>query len=660
MPQPKRWHPADIAVALVVALGIALGLSGFNHFGASWDEAQDFAYARESLEAYRSQAPDWSTLGEGDFVELHGPAYLMASELAARWLTRLRPGWPLVDARHFNNHVIFLSGLMALYVLVRRSLGPRAALLAFALMATQPLIAGHSFINQKDTPFMVLFTATMAAGALYAAGAAGNGRPAGQLGQPGLPPGESLWPKVVQEWRDASRARKTVLGLVLMVTVALVLELLIGDRLIWPAIQAAIQQAHAGEAVPWLNRLFAWLAPNAAQVPAEDYVAKAARTFRWLRIPLAILGLVPAGLLVGAVFPMVRIPWNSRRIWIGAGRPNAASVAGLLLAGALLGVTVSVRSLGVFAGGLVTLLMLRNRRPALLEILVYWVVAALACYATWPYLWGDPIGGFADSLRVMAAFPWQGDILYAGKLWDAGAVPWHYLPFLTAAQLTLPATLLAVLGAIVTVRRTHPAAMDRMLGLIVLLWAGVPGVAAVALQSVVYDNTRQFLFALPPIFMLAGAGLDWLLTRFRSKVAGAAVAAALLAPGVLGIVRLHPYEYTYYNVLAGGTQGASRRFETDYWCTSYREGMERIGALAPDGTVVAVLGPAEAAREGAPHNLEIRRIDDGSDPTADQVSFGLACTRSNGDERFYPDYPVTQELTAGGAILAVLKDFRRP
>jgi hypothetical protein len=31
------------------------------------------------------------------------------------------------------------------------------------------------------------------------------------------------------------------------------------------------------------------------------------------------------------------------------------------------------------------------------------------------------------------------------------------------------------------------------------------------------------------------------------------------------LVRLHPYEYIYYNSLAGGVRGASQHYETDYW-----------------------------------------------------------------------------------------------
>src|ERR1044071_8282194 len=46
---------------------------------------------------------------------------------------------------------------------------------------------------------------------------------------------------------------------------------------------------------------------------------------------------------------------------------------------------------------------------------------------------------------------------------------------------------------------------------------------------------------------------------------------AVLALSIIPIVRLHPYQSTYYNELVGGTRGASLRFETDYWLSSYRE-----------------------------------------------------------------------------------------
>ncbi len=650
----------DAAAGLAVVCALLLGLSGFNHFGASWDETQDYAYASLSLSAYRGPVPEWSRLAEGDYVELHGPAYLMASELAATGLTRLRPGWSMLDARHFTNQFIFLVGGLSLYLLTRRLIGRRAALFALAMMATQPLLWGHSFINQKDTPFMALFLASVAAGLLVASKPEGDRVP--DPGEPHsvLTTRDAMWRAARMNWGSATRIRKFLLAGVLLAAAAVVVEVVFLNRVLWPAVQSVILRAHAGDSLPWINALFDRLAPGAAQVPASSYVDRAAQAYSWLRPILAFLAIAAAWLAGRAVLPSVRLPWNVRWSWRGSPKPGAGSVAGLLLAGVLLGVTISVRSLGVFAGVLVTLFMIRHRRPPVVGILAYWAMAALACYATWPYLWGDPFGRFVDSLRTLAAFPWQGDILYAGKLWDAGATPWHYLPFLILAQLTLPALLLALIGLGVGLHRVVQRAMDGIALGLLMVWGSVPIAAAIALRSIVYDNARQFLFALPPLFILAGLGIDGILGRIRSRAIGAAGVLALLAPGVLGILALHPYEYTYFNSLVGGTEGAYRRFETDYWCTSYREAMELIGATAPPGAVIAVSGPWYSAQQVARADLVIRQIDDGTDPRADQVTFGLACTRTNKDAVFYPGFPAAEEITAGGATLAVIKDFRRP
>jgi len=566
----------------------------------------------------------------------------------------------MLDARHFNNHISFLVGLVSLYLLTVRLAGRRAALGAFALMATQPLLMGHSFINQKDTPFMALFLASVAAGVLCSSSSTGTRISASSRVRSVSALARASWRAARQDWRSATRRRRTLFACVVLAAVAVSGGVLLVYPTLPLAVQLIILRAHAGESSTWINALFDLIAANAAQVAAWSYVGKAARIYARLRPLIVVLAWIPAFFAGRMVFPSLRLPGNLRFPWTGMGKPRLGLAVALGAAGALLGVTISVRSLGVFAGVLVTLLLLLEKRPPLVGILVYWAAAALACFGTWPYLWDDPIGGFVDSLRVMAAFPWEGIILYAGQVWYAGATPWHYLPFLIAAQVTLPAILLAVPGVVVILRRAHSWDMHWGLGALLFFWMSVPIVTAVALQSVVYDNTRQFLFALPPLFIFAGIGLEWLWTRCRPRVMGAAVVTALLAPGVLGVLTLHPYEYTYFNALVGGTQGAFRRYETDYWCTSYREAMEQINAVAPTGGVVAVSGPSVTAKQDARADLVIRQMDDGTDPVADRVDFGLACTRSNSDEGFYPRYAVTGEVTAGGATLAVIKDFRQP
>jgi hypothetical protein len=44
------------------------------------------------------------------------------------------------------------------------------------------------------------------------------------------------------------------------------------------------------------------------------------------------------------------------------------------------------------------------------------------------------------------------------------------------------------------------------------------------------------------------------------------------------LVRLHPYEYLVYNSLVGGLDGASRRYDLDYWFGSMPEAINYLEA----------------------------------------------------------------------------------
>jgi hypothetical protein len=51
------------------------------------------------------------------------------------------------------------------------------------------------------------------------------------------------------------------------------------------------------------------------------------------------------------------------------------------------------------------------------------------------------------------------------------------------------------------------------------------------------------------------------------------------------MVRLHPYEYVYFNRSSGGLREAFGRYETDYWGASFKEGlqwvMHKLPAIEP-------------------------------------------------------------------------------
>jgi hypothetical protein len=104
----------------------------------------------------------------------------------------------------------------------------------------------------------------------------------------------------------------------------------------------------------------------------------------------------------------------------------------------------------------------------------------------------------------------------------------------------------------------------------------------VASLTPIYDAQRHFLFVLPPLAALGGAAISQCLrTPSFSLTTRAAVLGGILgACAVAGydMLRLHPYEYVYFNHLVGGLPGAADRFETEYWGASYTEGLDWLAA----------------------------------------------------------------------------------
>jgi len=328
----------------------------------------------------------------------------------------------------------------------------------------------------------------------------------------------------------------------------------------------------------------------------------------------------------------------------------------LALAGVILGLSTSIRLFGPFAGVLVTVLaMVRMGRKSLGPLALYWATATVVCYLTWPYLWGDPIRRLAWSVRFMLDFPWDNPVLYRGLAYPAPDLPWHYLPFVTLAQLTEPLVLLALLGSLFGIARLVEDRTRMALYIVVGLWIAVPYAAAVLGDITVYDNSRQFLFAFPPLFLSAALGFEAIFRRARSALIRIGITVAAVAPGLTAMTQLHPYEYIYYNALVGGVPGAYREYELDYWGTSYRAAMEFVNSVAPFGATVVASGPWMSAALFAREDLVVRKTGEPLPPEAEPPSYFLTLARSNFDLAFMPGEPLLAEVTVEGATLAVVK-----
>jgi hypothetical protein len=206
-----------------------------------------------------------------------------------------------------------------------------------------------------------------------------------------------------------------------------------------------------------------------------------------------------------------------------------------------------------------------------------WVLMLIA----WP--WAQ-LSAVLRPLRAAGAaehFAFAGSVLFDGRLISARALPVSYLPVWFA--ITLPETYgVALLGGLCALGVRGRAGLNRQGRLIApalaLCFASVaPLVALIATHAVLYDAQRHVLFVLP--LMAAGAGVAIAAclgraARRRWLQVSLALALLLLSARVgRAMLRLHPYEYVYFNDSFGGLPAAAGRFETDYWGASYAEAL---------------------------------------------------------------------------------------
>mgnify|MGYP003575385538 FL=1 len=113
----------------------------------------------------------------------------------------------------------------------------------------------------------------------------------------------------------------------------------------------------------------------------------------------------------------------------------------------VLGITTSIRVLGPFAGLLVFAYfladLLKNKRLRVsaspwLHFFTYVIIAILAMFATWPFLWQEPVANFLEVLRFMSDNPTNLSVLFDGEVYRAGELPRIYLPFMLTTTLTEP------------------------------------------------------------------------------------------------------------------------------------------------------------------------------------------------------------------------------
>jgi hypothetical protein len=329
----------------------------------------------------------------------------------------------------------------------------------------------------------------------------------------------------------------------------------------------------------------------------------------------------------------------------------------ILLPAFLLGIATSNRVLGPVAGLLVLIYFL-SQHPSWRTagwIFLYAAVSIAVMLATWPYLWESPVR-FVQVFQLMSDNPTVLPVLFGDVAYRAYDLPRRYLPFylfFTLTEFVWPLFLLGLYAAYRKLRNDFPKFIQILL---ILAWFVIPLAYAVISQPPMYDGMRHFLFVLPPIFIVIAFAFEYLFKLIKPIWINIISVLIVLLPGFYGIAILHPYEYTYYNSFIGGTAGAFRHYETDYWLTCYREAVTQFNLIETQPVKLYVHREPAAAQPFAAKNITV--LDEiGAVSQIKSGDFVLINSRTNEDRKAFHDAPIILNIGRVGATFCVIKEI---
>lgn len=545
----------------IIFLAFILFISRIKKYGVSFDEYYFYQYAELNLRAIFSHISGLSFDQLVDFYDLkyYGSAYIIFGEYLIEKVQNFYPQLDIYHAWHTLNFVTFLSGAWIIYTLSKRFVGELSSFFTALLYLTQPLLWGHGIMNPKDTSFMVFFLAAVTIGIVAVDKIVDCKLDTGQTrNKPFLQFGH----------KKATTFFLSVVIIMGLVNIVLLVDRISSNAISHPIVSnffMKIESSNTGSLLYSIKQKIDAGVSNG--IPISSYFDKTYRIINGFEFYFISLSFI-----LIAFFVLVK---------------SSSAVHWSIFAAFLLGLTMAIRILGPAAGGLVGLYaLLRLGKKSWRFLLIYAGVAILIMYLFWPRLWIDPINRYIEAFKVMANFPWPGAVRFQGGEYLATQLPWYYLPKLISIQFTLPLLLLMILGLILIIKNRF-IIDDWRKTVIVLCWFFIPFIAVIILHPTMYDNFRQFLFIIPPLFIFAGISFEKLTGIIANKHILNCIIVLSLLPGIIAGFWLHPYEYIYYNALVGWTGNVERKYEADYWNTSFCEAAQFLSDNAKEGAKIA-------------------------------------------------------------------------
>jgi hypothetical protein len=638
----KHWQ-----ILILLLLNSIIGLAVLNDYGVSVDEPGMIFYSAQVLDAYEGIFRADLSPSFASNYRYYGPAILTSISIFHQFILAFLPEFSEQLSWHLAYFIAFQITIVSMYGISKRFFRKDVTVIVVLLFNTQPLLWGHAFINPKDIPFMMIFTTCIAVGLWGIDNLKQKSKYRFNLSKR----------SVISDWQGAATTRKKFIIYILILTILLILSFITFQEKFNGLVEIIITDAYNGGNI-LSEELFNNFASNRNSVPVESYIEKSIKLSIWVQSGIILLCIASIIFLVFSVFSTSSITLIKLFKKTIHQIPTYLTNPHIIIMGIFLGLAISVRVMGLWAGFIISIYLISQKQEdSIAHLFTYWFITAITAYITWPYLWSAPIKGIIESIKVMSKFPWEGKVLFNGNYFYAAELPREYFPKLMAIQFTEPMVILFFIGLFwalwkfIIEKKLSPAIV------LFAFWFLIPFIAILILQPPMYDNFRQFLFIVPPIFLICGYGLEKLFSVFNKRSFILISGLIIILPGVISIINLHPYQYVYYNNITGNLSGADGKYELDYWYTSYYEAMDFINKNVPENSKIIVFGASKIAETYARSDLIIEKYKNGIEIDPETPTFAILLSRYDKDTHLFPESESIFTAKMNGVIFSVIKDL---
>jgi tetratricopeptide (TPR) repeat protein len=202
------------------------------------------------------------------------------------------------------------------------------------------------------------------------------------------------------------------------------------------------------------------------------------------------------------------------------------------------------------------------------------ILAYFLSILTWPYALQNPLENPFKAMKMMENISVALRVMFDGKIIWSDNLPATYIP--KSILLSIPLLVIAgFLAPIAFIRKNKNGFWVFFLLFVVTF----PVAYIIYKESNVYGAWRHLLFIYPPMVVMAGMGMQSVLEISKNKFFRGGIIlffTAIMISPASHIIRNYPFQYIYFNEIAGGVKKAYKKYETDYYMVSLKPGTDWI------------------------------------------------------------------------------------